>query len=103
MLLFYAFILVITLYKIRFRKLYSGYGHFDIKYTHSINGIFIMLVFVRHIFQYIKVEMSHLSLTDSIAAAIDNSMLQLLVVPFLFFSGYGVAISIKNRGGKKLE
>ena len=52
-----------------------------------IKGIFILWVFVRHALPY-----------TGRSLFVDNWMAQLIVAMFLFYSGFGVTESIKNKG-----
>lgn len=64
------------------------------KQTTSINGIFVILVFLRHAAQY-------LSLDDALSSpfvTLNRYLGQLIVVTFLFYSGYGMTESIKKKG-----
>ena len=63
------------------------------KQTQCINGFFVLLVFMQHFKSYIK-----LSDGDMIYDAIGKWNGQLIVVPFLFFSGYGIMLSITKKG-----
>lgn len=65
----------------------------------AIKGIFILVVFMRHVVPYVKnsgYEMS--TCLDRIFILIDGHIGQLLVVMFLFYSGYGVMASISKNG-----
>ena len=62
--------------------------------TDSVKGIFILLVFYRHITQYVEFNQWF----DYPMTWIDEHMYQLLVAMFLFYSGYGVACSIQKKG-----
>lgn len=61
--------------------------------TQCINGFFVLIVFIQHFKSYIK-----LGDYDMTYNAIANWSGQLLVVPFLFFSGYGIMLSISKKG-----
>lgn len=63
--------------------------------TTSVNGIFVILVFLRHFFQYVKFSQSPI---DGLFVDFNNSLGQLLVTTFLFYSGYGIICSIKSKG-----
>lgn len=74
-------------------------GYISKERTNSIKGIFILLVFFRHIDPYIKKEgYSYDSVGDAAFSFILSSLGQLIVVMFLFYSGYGVMESIKKKG-----
>ena len=73
-------------------KFYSDYC--SPKQTTAINGIFVVLVFFTHVAQYLK-------LTDPLTTpymSFKKYMAQLVVVTFLFYSGYGMTESIKKKG-----
>lgn len=58
----------------------------------AVNGAFVMLVFLRHFKQYILCE-SH----DRIFWIADGILEQLIVTTFLFYSGYGILMSLKIK------
>ena len=60
--------------------------------TVAINGAFVLFVFLRHFRQYISYDES-----DLIFQAVDNWLGQLIVVTFLFYSGYGIMYSLKTK------
>lgn len=67
--------------------------------TDTIKGIFIIIVFTNHIKEY------YVKAGTDLTAWYDNAFFlpakafgQLMVVMFLFYSGYGVAESIKKKG-----
>lgn len=65
----------------------------------AIKGISILLVFCGHIMQYITPSgYVYDSIGDKILIPILNFMGQLVVVMFLFYSGYGVQESIRRKG-----
>lgn len=73
-------------------ELYSDYC--SPKQTTAINGIFVVLVFFTHAAQYLK-------LSDPLTKpymSLKGYMAQLVVVTFLFYSGYGMTESIKKKG-----
>ena len=66
--------------------------------TTTINGLFILLVFVGHALRYLF-DMGLMTGLDSrMTHTLEYVLGQEKVVPFLFFSGYGVGESIKARG-----
>lgn len=77
-------------------------GHWNVDYMSKdtgnvIKGICIWLVFIRHISSYMC-DIPGLNLWDQLLYYVDSYVRQLLVVPFLFYSGYGVTISIIQKG-----
>ena len=62
--------------------------------TGAINGIFVLLVFMCHISTY----MSLGSPSDKIWTDFKSWMGQLVVVTFLFYSGYGMMCSVCRKG-----
>lgn len=62
--------------------------------TSAINGLFTLLIFWSHVSTYIKLDGS----LDAPYSTFKSYMLQLVVVPFFFYSGYGIMESIKERG-----
>lgn len=65
----------------------------DKKQTTCINGIFVVFVFLSHFGQY------EIMPWNEILLAIG----QLMVAPFLFYSGYGIMEQIKRRGNKYID
>lgn len=65
----------------------------DKKQTTCINGIFVVFVFLSHFGQYETMPW------DRILSAIG----QLMVAPFLFYSGYGIMEQIQKRGDKYID
>ena len=64
--------------------------YLDKETTTCVNGIFILVVFLSHIQSYITLPSGFLVFTKAFG--------QLMVAMFLFYSGYGVGISIRNKG-----
>ena len=70
-------------------------GYLSLSQTTSINGLFFICVFFRHIQNFAV----YSSRADILALKFDSYWGQIVVVPFLFFSGYGISESIKNKPG----
>lgn len=104
MLLFYIIILLLALYGISFVKSGFNQEYLSKEQSNAIKGIFILIVFIRHIWPYLRNFGYDFSFPgDSIFMWIDRWMGQLIVVAFLFYSGYGVMESIKNKGQHYIE
>ena len=78
----------------------GGYSDFLSKSkTDAIKGIFIVIVFINHIKEYYIQAGADMSAWYDKAFFLPASALgQLMVVMFLFYSGYGVTESIKKKG-----
>ena len=83
-------VLVIGLVGLRLRK--NG-SHLSPEQTGAINGFFVLLVFLRHAVDYMD-----LGAGDQIFRFVNKRLDQLIVVPFLFYSGYGISVSIQKKG-----
>lgn len=66
----------------------------SIQQTQTIKGFFVLTIFFSHFCSYAHFEKWH----DSIMQAYCNYLGQLMVVPFLFYSGYGIFESVKKKG-----
>ncbi len=73
----------------QFNKDYISY-----KQTNAINGIFVLLVFFSHACAYA----TYNGVLDGPYQALRGHLGQMIVVPFLFYSGYGIMESIKKKG-----
>ena len=62
--------------------------------TTSINGIFVMLVFMSHAAQYLNTTAD----SHQLYKTFQNYLGQGVVVPFLVYSGFGMMEGIKSRG-----
>ncbi len=91
--LYFIFIVIVSFIGIsfcfkNFNKEYLGRVN-----TSCIKGIFILIVFYSHFAQYTKVNMSR----DFLMYDLRMYLGQLMVTLFLFYSGYGIYESIKNK------
>lgn len=91
MIVFLILLFLVSLYKIRFTPFNENY--MSRESTASIKGIFIIMVFLSHIREYITLP------ENSKYAMILNLIGQLMVAMFFFYSGYGVLESYKNKPG----
>lgn len=62
--------------------------------TNAVRGIFILLIFASHFWQYVSLS----GPLNEVYQWLRSFLGQLVVVPFLFFSGFGVGTSIRRRG-----
>ena len=73
---------------------YGGYLNTFLKREQAtmVNGVFVMLVFLRHFKEYITC-----GFYDRIFWGVDGLLEQLIVTTFLFYSGYGIMVSLKTK------
>lgn len=102
MIIFFVLISIAALWGIRYRRLDSlGINYLSKDATNAIKGIWILFVFLRHANQYVHNSgYVYSNFGDRLFLITDGLLQQLIVVMFLFFSGYGVYCSIL-RGGVK--
>lgn len=86
---------------IKFRKKDDVDNYLDKECTSSITGLFAVLILFKHFHTY--PDLSLYNQFDIIGMNITSYLGQLVVVPFLFFSGYGLYEQIKRRGDKYIN
>jgi hypothetical protein len=99
--LFIIFIVLLFFCLIGTKVIRNGYNvdYLSISQCNVVKGFFILLVFISHINQYIlKTGYVASSIGDVLYFKIPGYIGQLMVVMFLFFSGYGVMESYKKKG-----
>lgn len=92
--IFVLLLLLIALYKSKVSlngDFYSDY--LSVEQTRSVNGIFIMLILFSHTFARVSPQ----SIFDSWYTPFRVFLGQFVVVPILFYSGYGIMESLKNK------
>lgn len=92
-------VLALAVYRVKISLREMSHSYIDLESIQAIKGIFLLLIFASHFAQYV-----------SLAGPLNESYLmfrrflgQLVVAPFLFYSGYGVAISIQKRRSAYVE
>lgn len=95
MVLMYLVIAIVALWGVWFRRPVDASLGLSIEQSTMVRGVFVLLVFASHVSQY-------LTLPDGMMTwsyrFIRSNLGQMIVVPFLFFSGYGVRCSILRKG-----
>ncbi len=95
MIIFVLTVGVLACYQIQYAGRNNFYeGYIAKESIQAIKGIFLLLVFARHFSQYVV----YTSTLSKPYILIDRYLGQLIVVPFLFYSGYGIGKSIRQRG-----
>ena len=95
-------ILIILLYRMKINFNSFNDDYLSKEATLPIKGLFVLLVFLRHFKNYINPSNN---LLDNLFYSIDGKLGQLIVVMFLFYSGFGIAkqIQIKNKDGEYIR
>ena len=104
MVIWLLLILFVSLWNVRFCNdgFYSDY--LGKEQSNAVKGLFIMLVFFRHVITIIKRCGFGFELeVDRMAKLFNEQMGQLVVALFLFYSGYGVMKSLLTKGEYYLE
>ncbi len=98
------FILIILLLIIAKSTKVSPLGTFNNEYisiesTTNIKGIFVILVFISHFSQYVDLG----GIYDQPYLDLQKHLNQMVVAPFLFYSGFGIMESITKKGFNYLK
>ena len=94
MIIFVGIVLLITLYKSKVMcngEFYTDYA--SVGQSRAINGIFIMLILLSHTFAKVTPN----GVFDEIYLPLKTFLGQFVVVPFLFYSGYGIMESLTKK------
>lgn len=99
LLLLLLFIILLCLYRADYQIKGFNEKYLSKSGTDSIRGIFILLIVVTHSLQYIsRNSYNFSSVGDEILMWIVRNLGQLVVVMFLFYSGFGIGESYKRKG-----
>ena len=72
----------------------QGSNYLSVETTSTIKGIFVVLIFASHFSSYVQYQAFY----DTSLKNVCSFLGQLIVIPFLFYSGYGVYESFKKKG-----
>ena len=93
-----AFLVILLLVCVYGMKIYTlkefNTGYLSKNNTTAVKGVFVFLVFMSHFIQYYPVSDAY----DTPYKAVRLFLGQLVVVMFLFYSGYGIYESVKKKG-----
>ncbi len=96
MVLFIAALLILSLVGVDFRGKNGFEDYMSPQKTGAIKGIFVIIVFFSHLRQYITPVLDEM---NKPYYDFMNWLGQLMVVMFLFYSGYGVYLAIAKKDG----
>lgn len=99
MVAFYLLIAVLCLWGFGFRKESERGAYLSREQGNAVKGIFILMVILFHANGYVRdAGYNYSQWGDALFLDIASRFGQLIVVMFLFFSGYGVISAIRDRG-----
>ena len=99
MILFYTAIALLALAGISINKTSFHRDYLSKEKTNAIKGIFLLFVFISHAIPYLlRCGYEFDAIGDNTLRSIQIHMGQLVVVMFLFYSGYGIGESYKKKG-----
>lgn len=75
-------------------KSYNTKEYLSMDSTNAVRGVFMALIFLSHFMQYY----SYTSEFDKLGGNISRTLGQMIVVMFMFYSGYGIGESVKRKG-----
>ncbi len=96
MIIFVAMLAVMCLWGIRVSGKNGFEDYMSPQKTGSIKGIFVVIVLLSHVRQYVTLDNSAMNAPYK---DFMSFLGQLMVVAFLFYSGYGVSLGLKNKDG----
>lgn len=89
----FLLLIIISLWQIKFNP--KGFDDYlGREQTLAINGIFVALVFLKHSIKYVEA-----SPMDSYFLWFNSKLGQMVVASFLFYSGYGIMVSLMKKEG----
>ena len=103
MIVFFLVIALLCLWGFGFRREADG-DYLSRQQGDSVKGIFILMVFLFHANSYVQeAGYAYAHWTDAVFLDLCAKFGQLIVVMFLFFSGYGVMSAIRNKGAAYVQ
>lgn len=96
----YAALLVLALIGAKFSfKSFNTKEYMSMDSTNAVRGVFIMLIFLSHLMQYYVYTQE----LDVLGGNISKHLGQMIVVMFMFYSGYGIGESVKRKGSSYIK
>lgn len=96
---FYLLVFIILFFGARYQRLGFYSDNLGMEQANAIKGFFILMVLIGHCVQALGIAgFPFLSLPDSLGKRIWSEFGQLIVVMFLFYSGFGVMESYQKKG-----
>ena len=96
--LYLLFLIIISLLEIKIFLKDFNPNYLSKETTSSIKGLFVLIVFYSHISGYVT-----FSQNSFLMNKLSLFLGQLMVTMFLFYSGYGVFVSLKKKGKEYLD
>ena len=104
LILLFVLIILLCLYRINYRLIGFNEDYLSKDKTNSIKGIFILMIVITHALPYIeRSSYGFDQVGDNVLMWLVRHLGQLVVVMFLFYSGFGVSESYKRKGQNYLK
>lgn len=104
MIFFYLLLGIIICWRLKFFASGFDADYISRERTTAINGVFIVMVLLSHAIQSLDaVGYPFNAFGDDVVLSIRSAHLQLIVVTFLFYSGFGVMEQFKKKGLQYLK
>ncbi len=104
MIIAYIILLALLLWGLRFHVDGNNDAYMSKDCTNVVKGLFIGLIFMKHLMDYVNESgYAYNAFGDHLMLSIQSHMGQLVVVMFLFYSGYGIMESYKHKGASYVK
>ena len=96
----YTALLVLALIGAKFSfRSFNTKEYLSMDSTNAVRGVFILLVFLSHMMQYYV----YTEEVDVLGGTVSRALGQMIVVMFMFYSGYGIGESVKRKGSAYIK
>lgn len=96
----YAALLVLALIGAKFSfRSFNTKEYLSMDSTNAVRGVFMILIFLSHMMQYYV----YTEEIDVLGGTVSRALGQMIVVMFMFYSGYGIGESVKRKGSAYIK
>ncbi len=96
----YVALLVLALIGAKFSfKSFNTKEYLSMDSTNAVRGVFMILIFLSHMMQYYV----YTEEIDVLGGTVSRALGQMIVVMFMFYSGYGIGESVKRKGSAYIK
>lgn len=96
----YAALLVLALIGAKFSfRSFNTKEYLSMDSTNAVRGVFMILIFLSHMMQYYV----YTEEIDVLGGTVSRALGQMIVVMFMFYSGYGIGESVNRKGSAYIK